>query len=71
MEGNILWEMGENASYIVHYRRGSIPVRHEFDNNRELYCPAIMPSIVDTGPVFFAPEFVSPATRKLSSSKSV
>ena len=36
-------------NYIAHYHTGGVPGRHEIDETQELYYPAIMRAIVDTG----------------------
>jgi len=37
------------APYIAHYHTGGVPGRHEIDDTQELYYPAIMQAIVETG----------------------
>jgi hydroxypyruvate isomerase len=37
------------APYIGHYHTGGVPGRHEIDDSQELYYPAIMKAILDTG----------------------
>jgi len=58
-EGDIIATIRENAQYIGHYHTGGVPGRHEIDETQELYYPAIMKAIVDTGyKGFVAHEFV-------------
>lgn len=49
MEGDIIRTIRENHSYIAHYHTGGVPGRHEIDDTQELYYPAIMRAIVETG----------------------
>jgi hydroxypyruvate isomerase len=59
MEGDIIRTIGENHQYILHYHTGGNPGRHEIDDTQELYYPAIMRAIVDTGyKGFVGQEFV-------------
>jgi hydroxypyruvate isomerase len=37
------------APYIAHYHTGGVPGRHEIDETQELYYPAVMKAIVETG----------------------
>jgi hydroxypyruvate isomerase len=37
------------APYIAHYHTGGVPGRHEIDDSQELYYPAIMTAILETG----------------------
>ncbi len=37
------------APYIAHYHTGGVPGRHEIDDTQELYYPAVMKAIVETG----------------------
>ena len=47
------------APYIAHYHTGGVPGRNEIDETQELYYPAIMKAIVDTGfQGFVAQEFI-------------
>jgi hydroxypyruvate isomerase len=49
MEGDVIRTIQENHSYIAHYHTGGNPGRHEIDESQELYYPAIMRAIKDTG----------------------
>lgn len=49
MEGDIIRTIRENHNYIAHYHTGGVPGRHEIDETQELYYPAIMRAIVETG----------------------
>jgi hydroxypyruvate isomerase len=49
MEGDIIRTIQNNSRYIGHYHTGGNPGRHEIDETQELYYPAIMKAIVETG----------------------
>ncbi|MBC8110455.1 MAG: TIM barrel protein [Verrucomicrobia bacterium] len=49
MEGDVIRNIKENYKYIAHYHTGGVPGRHEIDESQELYYPAIMKAIVETG----------------------
>ncbi|TAM94582.1 MAG: hydroxypyruvate isomerase [Chitinophagaceae bacterium] len=49
MEGDIIRTIRENYQYIAHYHTGGVPGRHEIDDTQELYYPAIMRAILETG----------------------
>src|ERR1043165_4943075 len=47
------------APYIAHYHTGGVPGRNEIDDTQELYYPAVMKAIADTGfKGFVAQEFI-------------
>ncbi|MEO8110523.1 MAG: TIM barrel protein, partial [Ginsengibacter sp.] len=48
-EGDIIRNIRDYHQYIAHYHTGGIPGRHEINNTQELYYPAVMKAIVDTG----------------------
>ncbi|GAB4044587.1 hydroxypyruvate isomerase family protein [Spirosoma litoris] len=59
MEGDIIRTIRENNKYFGHYHTGGNPGRNEIDETQELYYPAIMKAIVDTGfKGFVAQEFI-------------
>lgn len=59
MEGDIIRTIRENADYIGHYHTGGNPGRNEIDGTQELYYPAIMRAIAETGyQGYVAHEFV-------------
>lgn len=59
MEGDIIRTIREHNKYIGHYHTGGNPGRNEIDETQELYYPAIMKAIVDTGyKGFVAQEFI-------------
>jgi hydroxypyruvate isomerase len=49
MEGDIIRTILDYKDYIGHYHTGGNPGRHEIDETQELYYPAIMRAIVETG----------------------
>lgn len=49
MEGDVIRTIRDNKEYIGHYHTGGNPGRHEIDQTQELYYPAIMRAIVETG----------------------
>ncbi len=70
MEGDIIRTIRENSGFIEHYHTGGVPGRHEIDNTQELFYPAIMRAILETGFTgFVAQEFVPTAKDKLASLK--
>ncbi len=59
MEGDIIRTIRENNKYFGHYHTGGNPGRNEIDESQELYYPAIMRAIVDTGfKGYVAQEFI-------------
>jgi len=59
MEGDVIRTIRDNTDYIGHYHTGGVPGRNEIDNTQELYYPAIMRAIVETGyKGFVGQEFV-------------
>ncbi len=68
MEGDVIRTIKENHPYIAHYHTGGVPGRHEIDESQELYYPAIMKAIAETGyKGFVAQEFIPTNTNKLAS----
>lgn len=48
-EGDVIATIRENADYIGHYHTAGVPGRNEIDETQELYYPAIVKAIIDTG----------------------
>lgn len=70
MEGDVIATIKKYSKYISHYHTGGVPGRHEIDNTQELFYPAIMQAIVDTGfKGYVAQEFVPSRPDKLASLK--
>ena len=49
MEGDIIRTLTEAAEWIAHYHTGGVPGRAEIDESQELYYPAIVRAIRETG----------------------
>jgi hydroxypyruvate isomerase len=49
MEGDVIATIRENIQYIGHFHTAGVPGRNEIDDTQELYYPAIMRAIADTG----------------------
>ncbi len=49
MEGDVIRTIRDYHEYIGHYHTGGNPGRHEIDETQELYYPAIMNAILETG----------------------
>jgi hydroxypyruvate isomerase len=61
-EGDVIRTIKDNVAYFGHYHTGGVPGRHEIDETQELYYPAIMKAIVDTGfKGYVAQEFIPAA----------
>ena len=48
-EGDIIRTIRDNHQYFGHYHTAGVPGRHEIDETQELFYPAIMKAIVETG----------------------
>ena len=48
-EGDVIRTIKDNHQYIGHYHTAGVPGRHEINETQELYYPAIMNAIKDTG----------------------
>lgn len=58
-EGNVIANIKAHHQYIAHYHTAGVPGRHELDEKQELYYPAIMKAIYDTGfKGYVAQEFI-------------
>ncbi|EAQ99810.1 hydroxypyruvate isomerase family protein [Maribacter sp. HTCC2170] len=49
MEGDVIRTIQEHHQYFGHYHTGGNPGRNEIDETQELYYPAIMKAIIETG----------------------
>ncbi len=59
MEGDIIHTLTEAREWIGHYHTGGVPGRAEIDESQELYYPAIVRAIAETGfEGFMAHEFI-------------
>lgn len=69
-EGDVIRTIRDNHQYIGHYHTGGVPGRHEIDESQELYYPAIMRAILETGyKGYVAQEFIPAAADKIASLK--
>jgi len=58
-EGDVIRTINEHHDYFGHYHTAGVPGRHEIDNTQELYYPAIMTAIKNTGfKDYVAQEFI-------------
>lgn len=48
-EGDVIRTIRDNHQYFTHYHTGGVPGRNEIDDSQELYYPAIMKAILETG----------------------
>lgn len=70
MEGDIIRTIQQNQEYIAHYHTGGVPGRNEINDTQELYYPAIIKAILDTGfKGFVAQEFIPKGEDPLASLK--
>jgi hydroxypyruvate isomerase len=59
MEGDMIRTIQESHKYLGHYHTGGNPGRNEIDETQEIYYPAVMKAIADTGyKGFVAQEFI-------------
>lgn len=70
MEGDVIRSIRDNHEYLGHYHTGGVPGRNEINDTQELYYPAIMKAIHDTGfEGFVAQEFIPTWEDKLAALK--
>jgi len=70
MEGDVIATIRKHSKYIAHYHTGGVPGRNEIDETQELYYPAIMKAIAETGfKGFVAQEFIPRRDDKIASLK--
>jgi len=59
MEGDVIRTIQKFHPYFKHYHTAGVPGRHEIDDSQELYYPAIMQAIANTGYTgFVGQEFI-------------
>ncbi|HLX90369.1 MAG TPA: TIM barrel protein [Puia sp.] len=69
-EGDVIRTIKQNVQYLGHYHTGGVPGRNEIDQSQELYYPAIMKAILETGyKGYVAQEFIPAAPDKVASLK--
>ncbi|MFK8056465.1 MAG: TIM barrel protein [Saprospiraceae bacterium] len=67
-EGNVIQTIKDYHPYFGHYHTAGVPGRHEIGNNQELYYPAVVKAIKDTGFTgYLAHEFIPTGEDKLQS----
>ena len=67
-EGDVIRTIKDYHPFFGHYHTGGVPGRHEIDQSQELYYPAIMRAIVDTGfKGYVAQEFIPAHEDKIAS----
>jgi hydroxypyruvate isomerase len=64
-EGDIIATIKKSHEYFGHYHTAGVPGRHEIDDTQELFYPAIIQAVVNTGfKGYLAQEFIPTATEK-------
>lgn len=66
MSGDVIRTIRDNIQYIGHFHTGGVPGRAEIDESQELYYPAIMRAIVETGYKGFVSQEFIPSKDPLS-----
>ena len=70
MEGDVIATIKKHHNYISHYHTGGVPGRNEIDDTQELYYPAIIKAILETGYTgFIGQEFIPKRADKIASLK--
>ncbi len=70
MEGDVIATIRQHHPFISHYHTGGVPGRAEIDETQELYYPAIIKAIMETGyNGFIGQEFIPRREDKLASLK--
>jgi len=49
MEGDLIATIRKNIDFIGHFHTAGVPGRHELDDNQEIYYPAVMRAIAESG----------------------
>lgn len=63
-EGDIIATIKKSHEYFGHYHTAGVPGRHEIDDTQELFYPAIMKAIVETGYTGFVAQEFSPSAKE-------
>lgn len=70
MEGDVIATIKKHHDYINHYHTGGVPGRNEINDSQELYYPAIVKAIIETGfDGYLAQEFIPTYDDKLEALK--
>jgi hydroxypyruvate isomerase len=64
-EGDVIATIKESSDYIGHYHTAGVPGRHEIDDSQELYYPAIMKAILETGYKGYVAQEFTPKRKQL------
>ena len=68
MEGDLIATIKKSIECIAHFHTGGVPGRHEIDETQEIYYPAVMRAIAETGfKGFVAQEFIPRGADPLAS----
>jgi hydroxypyruvate isomerase len=67
MEGDVIATIKKHKDSFAHYHTGGVPGRHEIDETQELYYPAVIRAIVDTGYTGWLGQEFIPAREPLAS----
>ena len=69
-EGDVIRTIKNNYAYFGHYHTGGVPGRNEINENQELFYPAIIKAIKETGfKDYVAQEFIPAGKDKIASLK--
>lgn len=68
-EGDIIATIRKGIEYIGHFHTAGVPGRHELDEDQEIYYPAVMRAIVETGYDGYVAHEYSPRRDPLTSLK--
>jgi hydroxypyruvate isomerase len=70
MDGDLIATIKKNYESFGHYHTGGVPGRNEIDDTQEIFYPAVMRAIVETGfKGFVAQEFIPKRDDKIASLK--
>lgn len=70
MEGNLIATIRQHHQWFAHYHTAGVPGRHEIDDTQEIYYPAVVRAIIETGyRGFIGQEFGPARPDKLASLK--
>ncbi len=70
-EGDVIRTIQNNYKHFGHYHTGGVPGRNEIDDSQELFYPAIMKAIKETGyKGYVAQEFIPKKADKIASLKA-
>jgi hydroxypyruvate isomerase len=67
MEGDLIATIRKNIQYIGHFHTAGVPGRHELDENQEIYYPAVMRAIVESGYQGYVAHEYSPVRNPIES----